>query len=978
MALPSRHCVLMALVAVLAPVAALFAQIPEDAGDEAAVVARPTSAGRVVRHFDFEERGFNAFDVPLYWIRAQNDPEVRVRPGFPISNLARLDYAAAAASGIGSVRLDTSGGSTSLRLESGVVTVFPSVEYAVGAMVRVDGLEHARPRLAARLLDQDGRVLAETETSQIVARPEDGWAGSYVPVLLTLPPAPDSSVSLQIDLELVQPAELHGEADTKLEIWQEDYQGSVWFDDVVVVQLPSASLRTSSASNAFEADQAPEIRATIRDLSGDPLEIRLEVVDLDDRVVASRLERFGMGSREFAWQPDLPGLGWYEARLIVSVGSTPMLRLTQRFVWLPRADGLVSGVAAEPSVTADPLALFQLSDRRRLAIVLPSVGAEEQAVMQPAWTDDLLERSGSRSFFVPVALPRTKMEDSDSRARIIDRWTALAHRISAQLARLNAQATIVLRAVDGEASDSLQSVGDRSLNELQDSELWDGLLVALVDRLAEAVNRWHVGPIGTDVLAATPDAPDALGAISDRLDRLSPNPIVGLPWSGAFDPRQAMLPLTDQRWSLAVQKPMHADRQWTADVARALTEMIDSGTLAEATILVNPLDTHAYGRREAVKGLVQQMLAVWETLPAAPTPIDTQVPASPLRLALRDAWAHKAGEDSPQVSPVLAAWRGVSDRLVGMRKIYDFQTPSGIRATLYEPIVRRSSDVGGLLVLEPAPGTQSSTFEQFLGEDRVRVYDVFGNVSTVEAEEFGAQERETPRIAHRVPLGDLPVFVEGVDTNLLMFIASIRLEPELLEAIDVEHQVALVVGNPWPGVTSVRSRVVSPGGFGGQPVSERAWEIAPRLSDLLIEAGQEQRTPMGIRFRRSEPAGRKYLGLDLFIRGENATRRVHVDVPFRIGLTYLDVIATARRTNDGVLVLVEARNLADRPLTLEATAIAPGTARRRATVPQLVPGATARRELLLRGADLADAGRIILSVEDIDTGARLNYQVDVP
>jgi hypothetical protein len=281
-------------------------------------------------------------------------------------------------------------------------------------------------------------------------------------------------------------------------------------------------------------------------------------------------------------------------------------------------------------------------------------------------------------------------------------------------------------------------------------------------------------------------------------------------------------------------------------------------------------------------------------------------------------------------------------------------------------------------VLKPPATHGVEHFELFLGENPVRVYDVFGNSALVQATEVPEEFAATPRLVHRIPIGDLPVFVEGIDVELLMFIASLRLEPDLLPAIDVEHEAALVMRNPWPGVTSVRTRIVSPGGFDGLPVSERSWEISPRLSDVLLEGGQERRAPVNIRFRRSEPAGRKSLGLELDIRGENSARRVRVDVPFRIGLDYLDVTASARRSGDGVLVLAEVRNLGPRPVTLEATAIAPGAGRERAIIAQLAPGSTARRELLLRGVDAADAKRVLLAIEDVDVGARLNYQVDVP
>src|SRR4051794_17307289 len=54
-------------------------------------VARPETAGRVVKVFDFEEAKTNPGDVPQYWFRAQ-DSKPRPRPGFPAWNKADLSY----------------------------------------------------------------------------------------------------------------------------------------------------------------------------------------------------------------------------------------------------------------------------------------------------------------------------------------------------------------------------------------------------------------------------------------------------------------------------------------------------------------------------------------------------------------------------------------------------------------------------------------------------------------------------------------------------------------------------------------------------------------------------------------------------------------------------------------------------------------------------------------------------------------------
>lgn len=942
------------------------AQIPEEAIEVSPSLTRPASVGRIVRHFDFEERGINAFDVPIYWVRAQHDPQVRERRGFPISNLAKLDYGSPASSGFGSVRLDTSGGSTSLRLDPGVVPVFPSVRYAVGAMVRVEGLVHARPRLVARLLDESGVPIEGHQVDTLAEPGPDGWASAYQAILVTLPAAPENAVSVQIDLELVQPEHRQAEATDEYTIWHQDYQGSVWFDDVVVVQLPNATLQCDRDSNTFLQDERPQLRAQIRDLSGDPIEIDLIVRDMDGRVVAHRSEQFGMGVREYLWTPELPGLGWYEAEMVVRVGQTPLMRLYERFVWLPAMDATLRAATHRESAAADRVTQRAMADRQRLALSIPRSSVDDDAAQAAS---ELIERGGVRSFLVPVVLPSGQADTGQ--------WSSLAHHIATIQSRLGAKATIVLQVAQDEASDAPGNKGERALIDLAGPEIWDEVLIGLIDRLAEGVKRWHIGPLGSDAIAATPTNTKHLVDVARRLNRLAPGPIVGVAWDGAFDPQSWGRQPGEIPWSLTMMAPQDVDAQSIREMIRRLGELRLNGSIAEGVILLPTLDERIYGHRAVVRRFSELLLAFWEELDY-PTADGTDDPENlGLRVGLIEPWRWTPGR-APEPTVAYAAMRGMSDRLAGLRHVYDFQTIEGILASVYVPVVPRLDGSGGLLVLHPTADGAPRDFELYLGDGNVRAYDPFGNARTIDPVEIPEPASPTPRVVHRLGVGDLPTFVTGVDTDLLMFLASIRLEPELLAAIDIEHNAVLTMRNPWPGVTSVRVRVVWPGGAAGLPVSERAWEITPRLTDLLLEGGQERSTPLGIRFRRSEPAGRKHLGLELDIRGENSARRVRVDVPFRIGLDYLDVTATARRSGRGIVVTAEVRNLGDRPVTLEATAIAPGVARQRAVIAQLAPGSIARRELVLTGTSMADAARIILAVEDVSIGARLNYQVDLP
>ena len=199
--------------------------------DEA--LSTPAGARRVSARFVFEPIPGDAIGLPQNWVRAQHDPPTRVRPGFPIWNRGIIDDRVAFA-GAGSARLDTEGGSASLLLDPGMVQVFPDADYAVVARVRTKDVIHARARLAARLLDRAGEPIPGSQSISDPIRTRGEWEH----VSVRVPGDFSESISLQVELLLEQPGPdpLHPYA--PFEIERQDYQGSAWFDEVAVVQIP--------------------------------------------------------------------------------------------------------------------------------------------------------------------------------------------------------------------------------------------------------------------------------------------------------------------------------------------------------------------------------------------------------------------------------------------------------------------------------------------------------------------------------------------------------------------------------------------------------------------------------------------------------------------------------------------------------------------------------------------------------------------
>src|SRR5579862_7766981 len=121
-----NSCLWLRSVCALAALAAPTVRAQDQPG-----VERPDAARRLVHQFTFNDR--EKYAVPQYWELAQDGGGAKhsaPRPGFPVYNGAEHD-ATVAYEGSGSVRLFTKGGSTCLRLQSGVVPVFPRTEYIV-------------------------------------------------------------------------------------------------------------------------------------------------------------------------------------------------------------------------------------------------------------------------------------------------------------------------------------------------------------------------------------------------------------------------------------------------------------------------------------------------------------------------------------------------------------------------------------------------------------------------------------------------------------------------------------------------------------------------------------------------------------------------------------------------------------------------------------------------------------------------------
>jgi hypothetical protein len=971
----------LALGSSAAPAQAQLPVAPTETGDPLAVapgdldaVTRPKSASRLVRVFDFEERRRNPTDLPMNWVRAQDDPQVpRNRPGFPIWNQGTLVYGSHAAAGQGAVRLHTRGGSTSLLLDPGVVGVFPGADYLVSAAIRTEALTHARAQIAARLLNDRGQAIPGTERTSPLMR----TGGEWTPVAIEiLGDAPDAAF-IQIELLLLQPG-IYERSDLPdpLHVEKQDLTGSAWFDEIRIVQLPRVEVWSDDPGNIAPGDQPPSFEFLVRDLTGEPLDIEMTLHDDRGMLVAERVIASDGGREEGTWAPAVPGFGWYRASVRVASRGVRIGRAFTDVVWIPAVTDTASSPDAasrlDPRLTEGSTArsgvnLETSADRSRFGVALSRLPVEALTGLSDAV-------DATQAGFVSIPA----WDDTTTAEGIRERVDALSPVISAittsvplvELSLMDIPPTVRVEAdVDRDDLVGLLT-GPRTA--------WDDALRWPLDRFGGAVPRWRLGPAGSDLNWDRVTLGADLSAISAAISRLVPAPLLSVPWSAD---RSLRAEVVRPRRSVAVRlDPMlgggmakYIGERWREAAART-----DPAVTADAPEMrlelpgTRSIDAPAVGRRAATALFVRTATEFWSAMAVPNAPLNT----TDWGLTVADAWWW-TGQRRPELMPApeTAALRVLADRLAGRRFVGRPNLVPGVETLLFD-------GPDGALLAMWRTGEAPPELRARLGLVDLLAFDMYGNAEPIPLSAGG--NGLVPE--HAVPISDEPVFVEGVDAQLITFLDGIALDPPLLQTRADEAAHDLVIKNPWG--TSIRGRffILEPGG-GLAPPEEMArlrksWRITPRQGNFAISGLAEQRTPIAFSFSPAEETGPRELVVDMELSGERDYGLVRVVRPIEVGLNEADLELTFRRGPGpgGPDLVVEAQvtNLGETPLTIELFARAPGYPRDRAAISNLPPGESATRVFPFRkgSADLAGA-KVFVGAQIAETGGRLSRSIEI-
>lgn len=954
------------LLCVLAIAGSAMGQTPVPASDQPAGEApaaggeRPRAAQRIVRVFDFEEQFTNALDLPAGWVRAQHDPLVpRDRPGFPIYDRARLEYEDPAHGGAGSVSFEIEGGSGSLRLNPGQLPIFPMGQYLIRASYRCEGLVHARPRLVVRALDGRGEVIPGSERSAVAEEIDGRWRELAV----ELPGKFPDAAYLQIDLEVVQPVEFRPERLPGHQVWEQDFDATVWFDDVVVAQMPQLSMRTGAALNVIARPGAPSLHTELRDLAAQDMTATIRVFDSRRELAASMERAITSGRVVWDWTPELDELGWYRAVVEIRSGTGLIASETCDFVLVAEPETGRRAYTAGPAFTG--------MATRATARSWRPVGIE-LTVLPPGSPEDLagaLLALGARTATVPVwsrdltsaALPGRVDRLRDLVTVLREAW--IEPHISLPVVP-EALAT-PLRVGRGDVLDALS--GDRAS--------WEPYLLDALDRLGGTTARWQLGAAGSGDAAAGGDLAADAALAREHLASMVPGIELALGWRADQDPRQVL--------SSGAEVARVALPAWTSAtpaetiVGPWLTAGSESGAAPE--FVLEPLDTARHTEREVAADLARRTTELWARATAG---VDGGAEEAPrFAVAIADPWRIEAGEE-PTAHPTVGAgaWRALSDRLDGRTLAADWPVAPGVRCLVFGP-PRDDPGRGGLIVAwnRDAPAGLAR-LHATLGDEPIVVYDIFGNGREVAPTE----SEDGTRLEHDLALGAEPVFIERINTPLVLFLAGIAVDPSEIESATGEHEHAITVTNPWDIPAIGRIVIASPGGYDeAAQARDRSWEITPRTLLFELGAGESARLPLVVSFARSIEAGPQRFEFDIELTADRDYGWLRAKAETAVVWAGIELDLTYRVPEGGaegdVIIEATVTNAGDVARALEAIAYAPGLPRARSTIGTLEPGRTVVRRFPFEDAARALAGRrVVVSVSEAGGPGRLTKSLDLP
>lgn len=869
----------------------------------------------IVRQFDFDQQDTGPNSLPPNFFRY-----VAPSQGFPPFGSVRIargeGYVADGANdpNASALEFQLEGGSMSARIASSVAPVLPYADYIVACRVRTRDLVHARARLVAWLCDAAGRIIPASRVESRGANTSGRWETLSLEMHGNFADAAD----LIFELQLFQPgtqetppaAALAGDRDAIVH----DTRGWAWFDDVTISHLPRVVLGMTRAGNVITAGDPAEFAVQVNELAADDLQTRLRIFDVDGAAVVDRAFPAPRGRQTTSVSVPLERSGWYRAVLDVTSHEYVGRRRWIDLVVLPKSPRAAQrespfGVVFDHTPGSAAALDAAMTSRMRAGLAIV-----------PAWDQHTTLK------LLPQAAP--------ARRQMVE-----------QLLRNNIDVAFQLQQTPDELARAAGASARTTLQVLAgDSHLWRPYIDDLLMHFGLTINRWIIGSREDIAGGDTQETMRQVSAARQAFAAFVPSPQLHLTWPVEQQVDDAAGP---SAVALDVPSVMPA-----SSIAEFLTPWLASpgvsGASRSTITMINLLPANKYTPRQRMIDALQRGLCAWRA--GAPA------------IVIAQPW-HSAGDGADRLmpEPVFAAWHTLASQLTGRHFVSEL--PLGPDIHVWAARGQDADDAALIAWCDRESSAGPLGIDIQLADRAVQVYDAFGNATTIE-----------PRngLCH-LQLTEMPVFVQGVSLELVLFRSGVSIQPNFIPAASKVHEHQVVIHNPWDAMVAGTIRLTS----------EADLQVSPAVQEFAIAPRGEARLPLQIVPQRGILAGHKIITAEISINADRL-HTLRMDLEIDVGLKDIELNATwtaLRNPQTGVddlLISPAITNRMTRPVNLDVDLLAEGVSQMRRTIAGLQPGQTQTRTFRIpNGVALLAGKQIRLGVAQRDGVARLNRVITI-
>jgi hypothetical protein len=844
------------------------------------------------------------------------------------------------------LQMDLSGGS------AGVVTPPYSLgargSFLLEANVRTKNLKHDQAFLTLTFFDKQGLPLESYESNRVTDAAV--WQTLRVGPIL---PKSDTATHARVTL-LVAP---RGE--------KEDLSGTVHWTALRMQRLPRIALRASGEVQVYDSLTAPEVTCEVSGLVGARPELRFELLDAADQIIAAELlplqldEKLRRAAAKAAreddkhetaagpqagltgsarWKPPIPDFGFYRVRVLMQ-------------------QSMEAHDEDRPSAVTDET-ILQRSLTLAILRPLPRIAGGEFGWSLPRGEDplplnplaSLLSQSGLGWAKYPVWFSEKDQEQADRLAWFAERLSI--HGI--ELVGVLDQPPAPLR-------DTFRDKGKLpAASVFQDPQLWQSAVDPVMTRLSLKVRWWQLGDDRDTSYVDFPNLDERVQGIKTHLERFGQQVHLGFGWRWLRDAPTARGTTPWEFLSYSAEPELTA-AELAAYLPRAQTSValstpkepntevaVNAASAApRAWVVLTPLSRSHYDNPARVLDLVQRMLAARQlgATVFVPQPFDDE-----------QGLLNRDGSPGDLYIP----WRTTATLLGGTQYLGSLPLPGGSVNHVF------ARDGHAVMVLWSDTPTEE-TF--YLGDD-VRQLDLWGRdlkVKTKTSDEIGGQGSVDERPQTTIHVGPQPTFLLGLDAGLTRWQIRARFVTTHLESVFGRQQpVTLYLENAFPQGVSGSATLHAP----------KAWNIAPQPLLFRLAEGESVKPDWFVSLQPDAASGPQRVRIDFDLTADRPYR-FSVYRTLQLGLDDVTVEMRTRIREDGLLIVEQhVTNFTGKPISFQCLLFPPGRRRETKQLLQLPAGRHTVTFLLPQG-DALLGQTLWLRAEEIGGPRVLNSTVVV-